>query len=92
VLVVTSYEGLPSPMVSELTAQGWAAPYTAMRLASEDCPKHRGVPRHGDVCPDAEREENHHGPGKADVEKAMHGHILAKAELIGTYEKRQKPS
>jgi len=27
-------------------------------------------------------------PTKADVEKAMHGHVLAHTELIGTYEKR----
>jgi Raf kinase inhibitor-like YbhB/YbcL family protein len=27
-------------------------------------------------------------PRKADVEKAMEGHVLAKAELIGTYQKR----
>jgi Raf kinase inhibitor-like YbhB/YbcL family protein len=26
--------------------------------------------------------------GKADVEKAMEGHVLAKTELIGTYQKR----
>jgi len=26
-------------------------------------------------------------PTKADLEKAMHGHILAHAELIGTYQK-----
>jgi Raf kinase inhibitor-like YbhB/YbcL family protein len=29
-------------------------------------------------------------PTKADLEKAMKGHILAKAELIGTYEKKQR--
>ncbi len=29
-------------------------------------------------------------PTKAELEKAMEGHILAKAELIGTYEKRRK--
>jgi Raf kinase inhibitor-like YbhB/YbcL family protein len=27
-------------------------------------------------------------PRKADVEKAMEGHVLAKTELIGTYQKR----
>lgn len=27
-------------------------------------------------------------PTKADVERAMHGHVLAKAELVGTYRKR----
>jgi Raf kinase inhibitor-like YbhB/YbcL family protein len=29
-------------------------------------------------------------PSKADVEKAMEGHILAKAELLGTYQKGSK--
>jgi Raf kinase inhibitor-like YbhB/YbcL family protein len=29
-------------------------------------------------------------PGKAEVEKAMEGRILAKAELVGTYQKRKK--
>jgi len=29
-------------------------------------------------------------PSKAEVEHAMQGHILAKAELLGTYEKRGK--
>ena len=28
-------------------------------------------------------------PTKADVEKAMEGHVLAQAELVGTYEKGQ---
>jgi Raf kinase inhibitor-like YbhB/YbcL family protein len=29
-------------------------------------------------------------PTKAELEKAMEGHVLAKAELVGTYEKRQR--
>ena len=29
-------------------------------------------------------------PAKKDLEKAMEGHILAKAELVGTYEKKRK--
>lgn len=29
-------------------------------------------------------------PTKADLEKAMQGHVLGKAELIGTYEKAKK--
>jgi Raf kinase inhibitor-like YbhB/YbcL family protein len=29
-------------------------------------------------------------PTKADLEKAMQGHVLAQAELIGTYEKKKK--
>jgi len=29
-------------------------------------------------------------PRKADVERAMHGHVVAKAELVGTYEKQKK--
>jgi Raf kinase inhibitor-like YbhB/YbcL family protein len=28
-------------------------------------------------------------PQKADVERAMHGHVLAKAELVGTYRKHR---
>jgi Raf kinase inhibitor-like YbhB/YbcL family protein len=28
-------------------------------------------------------------PGKAKLEKAMEGHVLARAELVGTYEKRR---
>jgi len=28
------------------------------------------------------------GTSKTDLEKAMHGHILAKAELIGLYKRR----
>ena len=30
-----------------------------------------------------------HSPKKADLEKAMQGHVIAQAELIGTYQKRQ---
>jgi Raf kinase inhibitor-like YbhB/YbcL family protein len=30
-----------------------------------------------------------HRPTKAQLEKAMHGHVLAQAELIGTYQKRR---
>jgi Raf kinase inhibitor-like YbhB/YbcL family protein len=30
-------------------------------------------------------------PTKADLERAMTGHILARAELIGTYQKRASP-
>jgi Raf kinase inhibitor-like YbhB/YbcL family protein len=30
------------------------------------------------------------GPTKAALEKAMHGHVLAHAELIGTYQKKQR--
>ena len=30
----------------------------------------------------------HGHPTKRDVERAMHGHVLAQAELIGTYQKR----
>jgi Raf kinase inhibitor-like YbhB/YbcL family protein len=29
-------------------------------------------------------------PTKAELEKAMEGHVLAKAELVGTYEKRKR--
>jgi len=29
-------------------------------------------------------------PTKAELEKAMEGHVLAKAELVGTYEKKKK--
>lgn len=29
-----------------------------------------------------------HKPGKAALEKAMHGHILAKAEWMGLYQKK----
>jgi len=29
-------------------------------------------------------------PTKAELEKAMNGHIIAKVELLGTYEKRKK--
>jgi len=29
-----------------------------------------------------------HSPKKADLEKAMQGHVIAQAELIGTYQKR----
>ena len=29
-------------------------------------------------------------PRKADLEKAMHGHVLAQAQIIGTYEKGQR--
>jgi Raf kinase inhibitor-like YbhB/YbcL family protein len=29
-------------------------------------------------------------PAKAQLEKAMAGHVLAKAELVGTYEKKRK--
>ena len=29
-------------------------------------------------------------PTKAELERAMAGHVLAKAELVGTYEKRQR--
>src|SRR5687767_1300441 len=29
-------------------------------------------------------------PTKAELEKAMEGHVLAKAELMGTYEKKKK--
>lgn len=29
-------------------------------------------------------------PTKSQVEKAMHGHVLASAELVGTYEKQRK--
>lgn len=29
-------------------------------------------------------------PSKAKLEAAMHGHVLARAELMGTYEKRQR--
>ncbi len=28
-----------------------------------------------------------HEPTKAALEKAMHGHVLAKVELMGTYQK-----
>ena len=28
-----------------------------------------------------------HSPTKAQLEKAMQGHVLAKAELVGTYQK-----
>ena len=28
-------------------------------------------------------------PGKARIEQALQGHILAQAELIGTYQKRR---
>jgi len=35
------------------------------------------------VLPDLAR------PNKVKVEKAMHGHILAQAELVGTYQKRR---
>ena len=30
-----------------------------------------------------------HKPKKADLEKAMRGHVLAEAQLVGTYEKRK---
>jgi len=30
-----------------------------------------------------------HKPKKADLEKAMRGHVLAQAQLVGTYEKRK---
>jgi len=30
-----------------------------------------------------------HEPTKAELERAMQGHVLAQAELIGTYQKRQ---
>jgi len=36
------------------------------------------------VLPDLQR------PTKAQLEKAMDGHVLAKAELIGTYQKRRR--
>jgi hypothetical protein len=29
-------------------------------------------------------------PNRAELEKAMQGHVLAKAELVGTYEKQRK--
>jgi Raf kinase inhibitor-like YbhB/YbcL family protein len=29
-------------------------------------------------------------PTKADVEKAMEGHVLGRAQLIGTYEKKKR--
>jgi Raf kinase inhibitor-like YbhB/YbcL family protein len=29
-------------------------------------------------------------PGKAQLEQAMQGHVVAQAELIGTYEKKKK--
>lgn len=29
-----------------------------------------------------------HRPSKAQLEQAMHGHVLAQAELVGTYQKR----
>ena len=29
-------------------------------------------------------------PTKAELEKAMSGHVLAKGELVGTYEKQPK--
>ena len=32
-----------------------------------------------------------HAPAKAMLEQAMSGHVLATAELVGTYERRQKP-
>ena len=32
-----------------------------------------------------------HAPAKPMVEQAMSGHVLATAELVGTYERRQKP-
>jgi hypothetical protein len=32
-----------------------------------------------------------HAPAKSLVEQAMSGHVLAAAELVGTYERRQKP-
>jgi Raf kinase inhibitor-like YbhB/YbcL family protein len=31
-------------------------------------------------------------PNKAELERAMMGHILAQAELVGTYEKTKPPS
>jgi Raf kinase inhibitor-like YbhB/YbcL family protein len=31
-----------------------------------------------------------HDPSKADLDDAMNGHVLAKAELVGTYQKRHK--
>jgi hypothetical protein len=30
-----------------------------------------------------------HHPGKAALEQAMHGHVLAQAELVGTYQKQR---
>jgi Raf kinase inhibitor-like YbhB/YbcL family protein len=30
------------------------------------------------------------GPTKADLERAMQGHVVAEADLVGTYEKKQK--
>jgi len=30
-----------------------------------------------------------HKPDKSQVERAMKGHIIARAELVGTYEKEQ---
>jgi len=31
-----------------------------------------------------------HQPSKADLERAMEGHVLARAELIGTYQKKHR--
>jgi len=30
-----------------------------------------------------------HEPTKAELERAMKGHVLAQAQLVGTYQKRQ---
>ena len=35
---------------------------------------------------------NLRAPTKSQLEKAMHGHILAQAELVGTYEKGLQPA
>ena len=32
-----------------------------------------------------------HTPAKEQVEQAMTGHVVAKAELVGTYERKRKP-
>jgi len=31
-----------------------------------------------------------HAPAKADVERAIEGHVLARAEIVGTYEKQRR--
>jgi len=31
-----------------------------------------------------------HKPTKADLEQAMHGHVLGRAELVGTYQKQKR--
>lgn len=62
----------------------------------------RGNPAYGGPCPPIGRHRYFHklyaldttlelaSPDKAALERAMEGHVLARAELIGTYEKTEK--